>query len=60
MLSTVRIDPVTASLKQFWELESIGIVDKNDAFMSVEDEDAVRQFNGGVKFDGERYVVLLL
>jgi len=59
MLSMVCIDPVTASLKQFWELESIGIVDKNDAFMSVEEEDAVRQFNGGLKFDGERYVVLL-
>ena len=60
MLSTVRIDPVIASLKQFWELESIGIVDKNDAFMSVEEEDAVRHFNGGLKIDGERYVVPLL
>lgn len=28
MLSTVRIDPVTTSLKQFWDLASIGIVDK--------------------------------
>jgi len=60
MLSTVRIDSVTASLKQFWELESIEIVHKNDAFMSVEEEDAVRQFNGGLKFYGERYVVPLL
>ena len=28
--------------------------------MSVEEEDAVRQFNGLLKFDGERYVVSLL
>ena len=60
MLSTVRIDPVTTSLKQFWELESIGIVDKEDACMSVEEEDAVQQFEEGLKFDGERYEVPLL
>ena len=51
MLSTVRIDPVTTSLKQFWELESIGIVDKEDACMSVEEEDAVKKFEEGLKFD---------
>ena len=60
MLSTVRIDPVTTSLKQFWELESIGIVDKEDACMSVEEEDAVKRFEKGLKFDGERYEVPLL
>ena len=38
MLSTVRIDPVTDSLKQFWELESTGIIDKGDAHMSLEEE----------------------
>ena len=36
MLSVVRIDPVTGSLKQFWELESIGIVYKEDENMSLE------------------------
>lgn len=46
MLSTVSLDTVTASLTQFWELEFIGIVNKDDAFMSVEEEDAVRQLNG--------------
>lgn len=60
MLSTVRIDPVTDTLKQFWELESIGIVDKGDAHMSLEEEESVRQFNEGLKFDGERYEVPLL
>ena len=60
MLSVERIDPVTNSLKQFWELESIGIVDKGDAHMSLEEEEPVRQFNKVLKFDGERYEVPLL
>ncbi|XP_068739657.1 uncharacterized protein [Montipora capricornis] len=60
MLSTVRIDPVTDTLKQFGELESIGIVDKGDAHMSLEEEESVRHFNEGLKFDGERYEVPLL
>ena len=60
MLSTVCIDPVTDILKQFWELESIGIVDKRNTPMSLEEEESVRQFNEGLKFDGERYEVPLL
>ena len=65
MLSVERIDQVTNSLKQFWELESIGIVDKGDAHMFLEEEESVRRFNkvlvGKVgKFDGERYEVQLL
>ena len=59
MLSTLRIDPVTTSLKRFWELESIGIVDKEDSCMSVE-EDAVKQFEEALKFDGKHYEVPLL
>ena len=58
MLSTVGIDPVTDSLKRFWELESIGIVDKGEVHMSLEEEDSIRQF--GLKFDGDRYEVPLL
>lgn len=34
MLLTVHIDPVMDSLKQFWELEYIGIVNKGDAHKS--------------------------
>ena len=60
MLSAVRIDPVTDTLKQFWELESMGIVNKGDAHMSLEEEESVRQFNEGLKFDGEHYEVPLL
>ena len=60
MFSVVRTDPVTDSLKQFWELESIGIVDKGDAHMPLEEKESVRQFNEGLKFDGERYEVPLL
>ncbi|PFX19171.1 hypothetical protein AWC38_SpisGene16427 [Stylophora pistillata] len=54
MLSTVCIDPVTDSLKQFWELESIAIVDKRNAPMSLEEEESVRQFNEGLTFDGQK------
>ena len=60
MLSVERIDPVTNSLKQFWELESIGIVDKGDAHMFLEEKESVRQFNKVLKFDGERYEGQLL
>lgn len=60
MLSTVCIDPVTDILKHSWELESIGIVDKGNTPMSLEEEESVRQFNEGLKFDGERYEVPLL
>ena len=60
MLSNVRIDPVTDSLKQFCERESIGIVDKGDAHISLDEEESVKQFNEGLKFDGECYEVPLL
>ena len=60
MLSVERIDPVTDSLKQFWQLESIGIVDKGDAHTSLEEEESVRQFNKVLRFDGECYEVPLL
>ena len=60
MLSTVCIDPVTDSLKRFWELESIGVVDKGEAHMSLKEEDFIRQFTEGLEFDGERYKVPLL
>ena len=43
MLSVERIDPFTDSLKQFWQLESIAIVDKGDARMFLEEEESVRQ-----------------
>ena len=60
MLSVERIDPVTDSIKQFWQLESIGIVDKGDAHTSLEEEESVRQFNKVLRFDGECYEVPLL
>ena len=51
MLSTVCVDPVTDSLKQIWELESMGIIDKEDAHMSLQEDECVRQFiNKGLKF----------
>lgn len=35
------------------------MVDKEDSHMSAEEEDTVRQFKEGLKFDGEHYEVPL-
>ena len=59
MLSTVSLDEVTSSLKQFWELESIGIADDQQAKWSPDEESALSQFKKSSKFDGERYEVAL-
>ena len=59
MLSTVSLDEVTSSLKQFWELESIGIIDDQHAKWSLDEESAFSQFKKSLKFDGERYEVAL-
>ena len=44
MLSMVSLDEVTSSLKQFWELESIGIIDDQQAKWSLDEESAFSQF----------------
>ena len=59
MLSTVSLDEVTSSLKRFWELESIGIIDDQQAKRSLYEESALSQFKKSLKFDGERYEVAL-
>ena len=59
MLPTVPLDEVTSSLKQFWELESIGIIDDQQAKWSLDEESALSQFKKSLKFDGERYEVAL-
>ena len=59
MLSTVSVNEVTFSLKNFWELEHMGIEDDKQAKWSSEEEFAVQQFNESLKFDGERYEVAL-
>ena len=41
MLSTVSLNEVTSSLKQFWELESIGVVDNQQAKLSPDEESAL-------------------
>ena len=50
---------VTASLRRFWELESIGIVEAVNPTMSQEEELAVNDFNDGLNFDGKNYEVRL-
>ena len=57
MLSTVSVNEVTFSLKNFSELEHMGIEDDKQAKWSSEEELAVQQFNESLKFDGERYEV---
>lgn len=46
------------SVKQFWERESTGIVDKEYTHTSLEGEECVRQFNGRLKFDDERTIAV--
>ena len=41
------------------ELESIGIIDDQQAKWSLDEESALSQFKKSLKFDGERYEVAL-
>ena len=59
MLTIVENNEVNASLKRFWELESIGITETVNPVMSKEEEDAVIDFNSGLYFDGSNYQVRL-
>ena len=59
MLTVIENNEVTASLKRFWELESIGITEAENPTMSQEEEYAVAEFNKGLKFDGQNYEVQL-
>ena len=59
MLTVVENNDVIASLRRFWELESIGITEAENAIMSQEEEYSVAEFNKGLKFDGENYEVQL-
>ena len=51
MSSTVSVNEVTFSLKNFWELEHMGIEDDKQVKWSSEEEFAVQQFNESLKFD---------
>ena len=59
MLTVVENNEVTASLRRFWELESIGITETLNPTMSQEEELAVNDFNDGLNFDGKNYEVRL-
>ena len=59
MLTMVENNEVTASLRRFWELESIGITEALNPAMSQEEEHAVNDFNDGLNFDGKSYEVRL-
>ena len=47
----------TGLLKRCWELDAIGILSHQEHQRTVEEEDAVNQFNSSCRFDGERYEV---
>ena len=59
MLTMVENNEVIASLRRFWELESIGITETVNPTMSQEEELAVNDFNDGLNFDGKNYEVRL-
>ena len=56
MISTVEEDTCN-TLKSFWELESIGILNGNSLQLKEDEIDALKQFKEGLYFDGERYEV---
>ena len=56
MTSTVEED-ICNTLKSFWELESIGILNGNSLQIKEDEIDALKQFKEGLYFDGERYEV---
>ena len=45
-------------LEGFWNMESIGLVEKNDVY-TKEERDAVRSFERSISFSNNRYVVAL-
>lgn len=57
MLMMVENNEVTASLRRFWDLESINITETVNPTMSQEEELAVNDFNDGLNFDGKNYKV---
>ena len=57
MLTVTRVENPSDQLKRFWELDAIGVVDQKINVMSVEEKDAVDQFNSSCNFDGDRYEV---
>ena len=59
MLTMVENNEVIASLRRFWELESIGITETVNPTMSQEEELAVNDFHDGLNFDGKNYEVRL-
>ena len=56
-LTVTKIDSSGDQLKRFSELDAIGIVNHQEHQRTVEEEDAVNQFNSSCRFDGERYEV---
>ena len=59
MLTVTRIEDPNDQLRRFWELDAIGVVDQQNNVRSVEEEDALNQFNSSCNFNGDRYEVSL-
>ena len=57
MLIVTKIDSSDDQLKRLWELDAIGIVNHQEHQRTVEEEDAINQFNSSCRFVGERYEV---
>ena len=55
MLTVTRVENLNNQLKRFWELDAIGVIDQKPDVISVEEKDAVDQFNSSCNFDGDRY-----
>ena len=53
------LSPPARALQALWKVETLGIHDsaKESSPLSVEEEDALKQFKEGVRYDGQRYEV---
>ena len=52
-LTVTKMDSSDNQLKCFWELDATGIVNHREHQRTIEEEDAVNQFNSSCRFDGE-------
>ena len=57
MLTVTKVESSDDPLKRFWELDAIGIGSHQEHQRTLEEEDAINQFNSSCRFDGERYEV---
>ena len=57
MLTVTRIDYPQDILKRFWDFDAIGVVDPPYSKQTVEEIEAMKQYDSNVSYEGGRYTV---